>query len=70
LTHDFSETLSLGAEATYQSHDTVDGAGSVGLNVGMIRKLRGPLSLLLAGGPSVSGDKTSYHSYLALALNY
>ena len=70
LTHDFGKRLSMGTEVTWQSADTSDGKSSVGVNLGLIRKLGGPVSLLLAAGPSFSGGHTSYHSYLALALNY
>jgi hypothetical protein len=70
LTHDFSDKLSMGAELTYQTRDSVGGASAVGVNGGLIRKLGGPFSLLIAGGPSFSGGRTGYHSYLALALNY
>jgi hypothetical protein len=70
LTHDFSDRLSIGTELSYQTRDVVGGASATGVNVGLIRKLGGPFSLLLAGGPSFSGGQTSYHSYLALALNY
>jgi hypothetical protein len=69
-THDFSDKLSLGTEMTYQSADTTGGSGTVGVDVGMIRKLGGPYSLLLAGGPTFSDGKTGYHSYLALGLNF
>ena len=70
LTHDFSKRLSMGAEATWQSADTNDGKSSVGVNVGLIRKLGGPASLLLAAGPSFSAGHTSYHSYAALGLAF
>lgn len=70
LTHDLSDTLSAGAELTYHTRDTVGGASTTGANLGLVHKLGGPFSLLLAGGPSFSGGRTSYHSYLALALNY
>ena len=46
------------------------GRTRTGVNLGLIRKLGGPYSLLLAGGPSFSGGQTSYHSYAALALNF
>jgi hypothetical protein len=69
LTHDFSEQFSIGTEVTYESKDAADGKGTAGVNLGMIRKLGGPFSLLLAGGPTFSAGKASYHSYLALALN-
>jgi hypothetical protein len=70
LTHDVSKRLSLGTEVTWQWADMSDGKSSVGANLGLIRKLGGPFSFLAAGGPSFSGGQTSYHSYLALALNY
>lgn len=68
-THDFSARLSLGTEAYWQSADTRGGDSSGGIDVGLIRKFRGPYSLLLAAGPSFSGGKTGYHGYAALALN-
>jgi opacity protein-like surface antigen len=70
LTHDFSTRLSLGTEVTWQSADTSDGKSSVGVNLGLIRKLGGPASLLLAAGPSFSGGQTSYHSYVALGFAF
>jgi hypothetical protein len=70
LTHQVNDRLSAGAEVTYQTRDAVGGSGSTGVNAGLIRKVGGPFSLLLAAGPSFSGGRTSYHSYLALALNY
>jgi hypothetical protein len=66
----FSENLSLGTEVIWQSADTRGGKSSIGVNLGLIRQLGGPYSLLLAGGPSFSSGKTSYHGYAALALNF
>jgi hypothetical protein len=70
VTHDFSKWLSLGTELTWQSADTRDDHSSAGVDAGLIRKLGGPYSLLLAGGPSFSGGRTSYHAYTALGLNF
>ena len=70
VTHDFTKTLSLGTEVTWQSADTRGGESSAGVNLGLIQKLGGPYSLLLAGGPSFSGGQASYHGYAALALNF
>lgn len=70
LTHDFSKRLSLGTEVTWQSADTSDGKSSVGVNLGLIRKLGGPASLLVAVGPSFSAGQTSYHSYAALGFAF
>ena len=69
ITHDFSDNLSLGAEAYWQSADTSDGKNSSGVDLGLIRKLGGPFSILLAGGPSFSGQQISYHLYVSIALN-
>ena len=70
LTHDFSKRLSLGTEVTWQSADAGDGHASTGVNLGLIRKLGGPASLLLAAGPSFSAGQTSYHAYGALGLAF
>jgi hypothetical protein len=70
LTHDFSDTLSLGTELTWQSADTRGGNRTTGANLGVIQKLGGPFALLLAAGPSFSRGQTSYHSYAALSLNF
>ena len=70
VTHDLNDKLSLGAEAVWQSADTRGGDSSSGVDIGIIRKLGGPYSLLLAGGPSFAGGQTSYHGYAALALNF
>jgi len=70
VTHDFSDRLSLGSEVYWKSADTRGGDSTTGLDIGLIRKLGGPFSLLLAGGPSLSGGQASYHSYAALALNF
>jgi hypothetical protein len=70
VTHDFSDNLTLGTELAWQGTDSVGGKSSTGVNVGLIRKLGGPYSLLLAGGPSFSGGRTGYHGYAALGLNF
>lgn len=70
LTHDFSDKLSLGTEVAWSSPDVQGGDSTVGVNVGMIRKLGGPFALLIAAGPSFSGGKTGYHGYGALSLNF
>jgi hypothetical protein len=70
LTHDVTERLQLGGELAWQSADTRDGKATMGVDVGMIDKLGGPFSLLVAGGPAVSAGETSYHVYAALGLNF
>lgn len=70
VTHDFSKSTALGAELAWQSSDTRDGKSTTGVNVGLIQKLGGPYSLLLAAGPIFSGGEASYHGYAALSLNF
>jgi hypothetical protein len=70
VTHDFGEKLSLGSEIFYQDADTDGGSATTGVDIGMIRTLGGPCSLLAAAGPSFSGGRTGYHSYIALGLNF
>ena len=70
VTHDFTDKLSLGAEVYWQSGDTRGGDDTSGIDVGLIHKLGGPYSLLLAAGPAFAGGRTGYHSYAALALNF
>lgn len=70
VTRDVTGQLQLGGEMSAHSADTRDGKSSIGVDAGMIDKLGGPYSLLLAGGPSFSGGHTSYHGYVALGLNF
>jgi hypothetical protein len=70
VTHDFGDKLSLGTELFYRGADSDGGSATTGVDVGMIRKLGGPYSLLAAAGPSFSGGRTGYHSYVALGLNF
>ena len=70
VTHDFGKSLSLGTEVARQSADTRGGRSSTGVDFGLIEKLGGPYSVLVAAGPSFSGGQTSYHGYAALALNF
>ena len=70
VTHDMTERLQLGGELAWQSADSRGGRSTTGVDVGMIDKLGGPFSLLVAGGPAVSAGLTSYHVYAALGLNF
>lgn len=70
VTHDFSDRLQLGTEISWQSADSSDAHSTTGVDVGLIRKLGGPFSLLMAAGPTFSGGKTGYHGYAALGLNF
>ena len=70
LTHDFSDALSLGAEMARQGPDTVGGTAQTRAGVGGIVKLGGPCSLLFSGGPTWAEQRTGYHFYGALGLNF
>jgi hypothetical protein len=70
VTHDLDDKLQLGGEIFVQSSDTRGGDASAGADLGMIDQLGGPFELLLAGGPSFSAGRTSYHGYVALGLNF
>ena len=70
VTHSFSDSITIGGEATHQSADAVGGASSNSLGLGAIAKLRDPFSLLISGGPAWSGGQASYHFYAALGLNF
>lgn len=70
ITHEFSDAVTLGGEATHQSADTVDGTSSSSLGAGAIVKLREPISLLVSGGPSWSASRSNFHFYAALGLNF
>jgi len=70
VTHELSNRLSLGAELTRQSPDTDNGHSSTAVNVGLVHKLSGPASLLIAAGPSFSGGQTAFHGYAALGFAF
>lgn len=70
VTHDFSKTLSLGAEITRQGSDTVGGTAQTRAGLGSIVKLSEHYALLFSGGPTWADHRTGYHFYGALGLNY
>lgn len=70
LTHDFSRNTSFGAELARQSADVVGGTSQTRAGVGAIVKIGGPASLLLSGGPTWSDNRTGYHLYGAVGLNF
>jgi hypothetical protein len=70
LTHDLGKQVSLGAEITRQSADTVGGTSQTRAGVGGIVKLGGPYALLFSGGPTWADHRTGYHAYVALGLDF
>jgi hypothetical protein len=72
LTHEISERLSLGVEATRAGRDAPDARAGSTLGIGGIRKLSEHFSLLASGGPTFEdGSHTvRYHAYLALGASF
>jgi len=70
LTHDVSETLSLGIEVTRQGADSADGTAQTRAGVGAIVQLSDHYALLISGGPTWADRRTGYHAYAALGLNF
>jgi hypothetical protein len=68
LTHDFSKTLSLGAEVTRQGNDVIGETAETNAGMGSIVKLSDHYSLLFSGGPTWADHRTGYHFYGALGL--
>ncbi len=68
MTHDFSKTLSLGAEVTQQGSDTIGETAETNAGVGSIVKLSDHYALLVSGGPTWGDHRTGYHFYGALGL--
>ncbi|HTI31374.1 MAG TPA: hypothetical protein VL405_04515 [Sphingomonas sp.] len=72
LTHEMSERLSLGIEATRLGRDARDARATSTLGIGGICKLSEHLALLASGGPSFEdGSHTiRYHAYFALGATF
>jgi len=68
LTHDLSETVSLGGEITRQGADSDGGTAQTRAGVGSIVKLSDRYALLFSGGPTWADRRTGYHLYAALGL--
>ncbi len=69
LTHDLSETVSVGVEATRQGPDSDGGTAHTRAGVGGIVRLSDRYALLFSGGPTWDDHRTGYHLYAALGLN-
>jgi hypothetical protein len=72
LTREVTRRLSLGAEATFQGPDARDARSSATLGLGGSYRLKHPLSLLFSAGPGFErgSDRTQFHAYAALLLNF
>jgi hypothetical protein len=70
VTQDVSDKLSVGAEITRQGPDETGGTAQTRVGVGSIVKLSDHYSLLVSGGPTWADERTGYHVYGALGLNF
>lgn len=68
LTHDFSKSLSLGGEVTWQQRDEDGGTSQTDAGLGAMIKLSKHEGLLFSGGPTWTGHRTGYHFYGSLGL--
>lgn len=70
VTHDVSDSLTVGAEMGRQGADTVHGSAQTSAGVGSIVKLSDHNALLFSGGPSWTDQGVGYHVYGALGLYF
>jgi len=70
VTQDLGERLTIGAELTHQTSDSVGAPPETAAGVGVIAKLSKHYALLLSGGPTWAGRQTRYHLYASLGLYF
>lgn len=72
VTRQMDQRLLIGIEADRQGADTIGGRSSTSLGLGAIYQLCDQLRVLASGRPSFNdgADKTGFHSFLALGLDF
>jgi hypothetical protein len=71
LTRSLSERTSLGGEAWVEGADSLGGHRTIGIDLGGIHKLGGPLALLVSGGPTWEHrGARGWRGYAALGLSF
>lgn len=70
LTQDVGDDLSVGAELTHQTSDSVGAPAQTAAGVGAILKVSKHHALLFSAGPTWSGHQTGYHAYASLGLDF
>jgi hypothetical protein len=71
VTRELRDGLSLGVEAFRQGSDSIGARAATRLGIGGSVHLRGPLSLIASGGPTIEdGGATHWRGYVALALGF
>lgn len=68
LTHDVSDTVSVGGELAWQQRDTTGATGETSAGLGSIIQLSDHYALLFSGGPTWADHETGYHFYGSLGL--
>lgn len=69
-TQDVSDNVSVGAEIIRQGPDETGGTAQTRAGLGSIVKLSDHYALLFSAGPTWADDRTAYHAYAALGLNF
>jgi hypothetical protein len=69
-TQDVSDNVSVGAEIIRQGPDETGGTAQTRAGLGSIVKLSDHYALLFSAGPAWADDRTAYHAYAALGLNF
>ena len=70
LTHELTQSVSVGAEIARQGAETIGETGQTRAGVGAVIQLSDHYALLLSGGPAWANNQTGYHAYAALGLNF
>lgn len=72
VSRQINSDFTLGVEVEQQGADTIDGRATTSLGVGAIYRIKAPFRLLLSAGPTFEdgGQSTSFHTFLALGLDF
>jgi hypothetical protein len=71
VTREVGKRLLLGTEIDRQGPDAVGGRGSTSAGLGAIVDLKGPLRLLVSGGPTwTDGGGSGFHAFAAIGLDF
>ena len=70
VTQDVGKKLSVGAEISRQGPDGAGGTAQTRAGAGAIVRLSKTYSLLFSGGPTWADQRTGWHGYAALGLNF
>ena len=70
VTQELGDRLTIGAELTHQTSDSIGAPPETAAGAGAIVKLSKHYALLLSGGPTWAGRQTRYHLYASLGVYF